>query len=62
LDLYDSGATHHMSPYCESFVTFTETTPKTLSAANQQPFQATGEGDVIISVLNNSSPSSQIRL
>ncbi|KAF9796416.1 hypothetical protein IEO21_11001 [Rhodonia placenta] len=51
-----------MSPYRETFITFTDTPPKSLKAANQQPFQATGTGDVIIFVPNGSAPASQIRL
>ncbi|TFY51058.1 hypothetical protein EVJ58_g10760 [Rhodofomes roseus] len=62
VDLYDSGATHHMSPYRDNFVTFTDISPKLLNAANQQHFQATGTGDMIISVPNESAPATQIRL
>ncbi|KAF8983558.1 hypothetical protein BDQ17DRAFT_1183908, partial [Cyathus striatus] len=53
-DLYDSGASHHMSPFCEDFITFTETTPCNISAANQVSFKAEGVGDIIISVPNGS--------
>ncbi|KZT68541.1 hypothetical protein DAEQUDRAFT_648935, partial [Daedalea quercina L-15889] len=62
LDLYDSGASHHMSPYRDKFISFQETPPRPLNAANQQLFQATGMGDIIISVPNDPAPSSQIRL
>ncbi|OSX58946.1 hypothetical protein POSPLADRAFT_1060034 [Postia placenta MAD-698-R-SB12] len=33
-DLYDSGASHHMSPYQEDFLTFCEILLQTLSSAN----------------------------
>jgi uncharacterized membrane protein YgcG len=51
-DLYDSGASHHMSPCREDFVTLHEIAPKSLTAANKESFMAHGIGDVIISVPN----------
>lgn len=57
IDLYDSGASHHMSPYRDSFVTFREITPRGLKAANQEEFSATGMGDVLIRVPNSPKPS-----
>jgi hypothetical protein len=52
-DLYDSGASHHMTPIREDFMTFQATTPQIMTAANQQEFtMADGIGDVIISVPN----------
>ncbi|PIL29342.1 hypothetical protein GSI_09393 [Ganoderma sinense ZZ0214-1] len=62
VDLYDSSATHHMSPYREDFLTFQEIPPHDLTAANQQPFQATGVGDMLLPVPNDPAPSSNIRL
>ncbi|KAF9002762.1 hypothetical protein BDQ17DRAFT_1425720 [Cyathus striatus] len=51
-NLYDLGASHHMSPFHEDFVTFTNIAPHSLTTANQQVFLAKGIGDVIISVPN----------
>jgi len=51
-DLYDSGATHHMTLYRDEFTIFHQMPPKRLTAANQGSFTAGGYGDVIISVLN----------
>jgi hypothetical protein len=51
-DLYDSGATHHMTPYRDEFTIFHQMPPKCLTAANQGSFTADGYGDVIISVPN----------
>ncbi|KAI0758689.1 hypothetical protein C8Q74DRAFT_1182927, partial [Fomes fomentarius] len=62
VDLYDSGATHHMSPYWDDFVQFTETLPRPLNATNQQEFQALGVGDQVIPVPNSPSPDSLIQL
>ncbi|GBE84202.1 hypothetical protein SCP_0601800 [Sparassis crispa] len=56
-DLYDSGASHHMSPFREDFLTFHETMPQPLNAANQQDFVATGVGDMIIAVPNSPGPT-----
>ncbi|KIL56041.1 hypothetical protein M378DRAFT_43351, partial [Amanita muscaria Koide BX008] len=51
-DLYDSGASHHMSPCREDFITFREIQPYKLTAANNQPFMARGIGDMDILVPN----------
>ena len=56
-DLYDTGASHHMSPCHEDFITFQATQPYTLSAANQQPFLAHGFGDMEIRVPVNGTYS-----
>jgi len=53
-DLYDSGASHHMSPCREDFINFQSIPEKSLTAANQQHFSALGMGDMIISVPNGS--------
>ncbi|KZT63075.1 hypothetical protein DAEQUDRAFT_645567, partial [Daedalea quercina L-15889] len=55
VDLYDSGASDHMSPYRDAFLTFRETVPRSLNAANQQMFQATGVGDMVVNIPNGSS-------
>ena len=52
-NLYDSSATHHMTPYHDKFTIFHQMPPKHLTAANQRSFTADGYGDVIISVLNS---------
>ena len=51
-ELYDSGTTHHISPYIDDFDSFTSITPKTFTAANKQGFQAVGMGNMVISVRN----------
>ncbi|OSX63907.1 hypothetical protein POSPLADRAFT_1094960, partial [Postia placenta MAD-698-R-SB12] len=52
VDLYDSGASHHMSPYRQDSLSFRETKPQTLNAANQQHFEALEVGDIIVSIPN----------
>jgi hypothetical protein len=56
-ELYDSGATKHMSPYRDEFTTIRETLPKPVNAANQQTFNATGIGEMVIEVPNGINPS-----
>ena len=51
-DLYDSGASHHMSPCHEDFVSFKDIAPCPLTTANQEAFMAHGIGDLIIMVPN----------
>lgn len=62
VDLYDSGATHHMSPYRDDFTSFREMPAKSMSAANQQQFHATGVGEMIIPVPNPPQDATRIRL
>jgi hypothetical protein len=51
-DLYDSGASHHMSPCREDFVSFKDIAPCPLNATNQEAFMAHGIGDLIVAVPN----------
>ena len=55
IDLFDSGSTRHISPYCDSFMSFTEITPHFLRAANKQSFSATGVGKCILDIPNRNS-------
>ncbi|KAF8546405.1 hypothetical protein OG21DRAFT_1427090, partial [Imleria badia] len=52
VELYDSGSTHHLSPYRKHFVSFRTTPPRSFDAANQQSFSATGVGDMLVEVPN----------
>ena len=52
VELYDSGSTHHLSPYCNHFVSFHTTPLRSFNAANQQFFSATGVGDMLVEVPN----------
>ena len=56
IDVFDSGASVHISPYRERFVRFRELNPaRAITAANSEQFIATGEGDVEIRVPNGST-------
>ena len=49
-ELYDSGTSCHMSPYRHSFINFILIQRKILTAANGGCFEATGKGDMHISM------------
>lgn len=57
VEMYDSGCSHHMSPYRKTFSTFKEIAPRNLSAANQQKFTAEGVGRKVIDVPNGPTTS-----
>src|SRR5713226_2476063 len=51
--LYDSGATHHISPYKSNFISYMPLMPPVfLNTANQQQFPAIGCGTLAIQVPN----------
>ena len=51
-ELYDSGATRHMTPYKEALANYSVIMPKPINAANQHTFHAIGQGDLPICVPN----------
>ena len=57
VELYDSGSTHHLSPYRNHFVLFRTTPPRSFDTANQQSFSATGVGDMLVEVPNGADMS-----
>jgi hypothetical protein len=57
-ELYDSGTTRHISPYRKDFENYTEITPKSFTAANQQKFSAVGTGEMVVDVPNGVDVSS----
>ena len=50
VELYDSGSTQHLSPYRDQFTSYHDIPPRPFTAANQQSFDATGTGDMVIEV------------
>lgn len=58
VELYDSGATRHISPYKSDFSTYTTLNPPVyLNAANQQRFPAIGTGTLSIRAPNGAVSS-----
>jgi hypothetical protein len=45
-ELYDSGASRHMSPYRHKFLNYTSIPPKSITAADKGTSQAIGQGDM----------------
>jgi hypothetical protein len=58
VELYDSGTTHHISPYCNDFVTYRMLDPPLfLNTANGQQFPAVGTGSMVVSMPNGGGQS-----
>jgi len=57
VELYNSGASHHMSPFCEQFVTYHKIPAHPITAVNNCVFYTVGMGDLQIQVLNGASLS-----
>ena len=51
-ELCNSGASHHMSLYCEHFAMYQQINPCPITAANNCVFYAIGAGDLLINVQN----------
>jgi hypothetical protein len=51
-ELYDVGASRHMSPYRYQFLNYVPIMPKSITAADKRYFQAIGKGDMRIRVPN----------
>src|SRR5713226_6887211 len=58
VELYDSGASRHMSPSCHRFTNLRSIPPRPITAANGKPFYAIGVGDLKIAVPNGASTTS----
>ncbi|EIW64132.1 uncharacterized protein TRAVEDRAFT_84569, partial [Trametes versicolor FP-101664 SS1] len=56
IEVYDSGATRHISPYRDTFISFTELDPPLpINTADGHSFSAVGEGSVRVEVPNGDS-------
>ena len=55
INIYDSGASSHMSPDHHRFITFKEIPPHPIATADKATFNATGVGDMQIAVPNDNS-------
>ena len=54
-ELYDSGASRHMSPHRSQFENYISIVPKSITAADKRCFQAIGKGDLRVKVPNGHS-------
>jgi len=55
LELYDLGASHHMTPYQHLLKNYSPTTDKLINATNQQSFHAVSTGNLHITIPNDKS-------
>jgi hypothetical protein len=62
IELYDSGASCHMSPYQNRFINFVSIVPKAITTANKLAFDTTGCGDMEIEVPFGNGRSSKVLL
>ncbi|KAF9470184.1 hypothetical protein BDN70DRAFT_761711, partial [Pholiota conissans] len=52
VDIFDSGASRHMSGYRHRFINFVDIKDQSITAANKRTFNATSQGDMYIEVPN----------
>ena len=55
MELFDSGASCHMSSYRNQFIDYKAIVPKSITAADNHTFQAISKGDLMISIPNGKS-------
>ena len=55
IELYDSGASQHLSPYHEHFVNFVDITPKPITATDKHTFDATGCSKLYVEIPNGNT-------
>ena len=58
MGLYDSGASFHMTTYCDRSENFVLIVPKSIAIADKHYFQATGKGNLCIKFPNGKMMSS----
>ena len=61
MEVYDSGASHHMLPYCHKFIKFETIQKRLLTTANGGHFEAVGKGEMHI-MMPNGRTKTQILL
>ena len=62
VDLYDSGATRHMSGFKHRFINFVKTEDVPITAADKRMFKAIGKGDMYIYLPNGAKQMSRVLL
>ncbi|KAG2085238.1 uncharacterized protein F5147DRAFT_522777, partial [Suillus discolor] len=55
IELFDSGASRHMSSYRDLFQDFVSITPKPITTADRHTFEATGKRNIQITLPNGQS-------
>ena len=62
IDLYDSGASRHMSGFHHKFVEIVEIDPVPITAADKRTFLATAKGKLLIHIPNGEKGNSKVYL
>ena len=57
IDLFDSGASRHMSGHRHCFVDFTKIEPRPITAADSRSFSAIGKGSLYLELPNGGNTS-----
>ncbi|KAG5717100.1 hypothetical protein E4T56_gene7174 [Termitomyces sp. T112] len=57
IELFDSGCTSHISPYCDDFARLTPIDHKPFHAANKKPFSATAKDELVIDIPHGTTSS-----
>jgi transposase InsO family protein len=57
-ELYDSGASRHMSPFRDKFISYRSIEPRAIKTADKRLFYAIGAGDLQVDVPNGATTSS----
>jgi hypothetical protein len=61
-EIYDSGASRHMTPYRSKLINYIEIQPKEITAADKGTFKAIGRGDMRIKIPGPKGTSAEILL
>ena len=62
IDLYDSGASRHMSGFRHKFIDIIKIEPVPITAADKRTFQATAKGKMLVHIPNGDKGTSQVYL
>ena len=62
IDLYDLGASHHMSGFCHRYMKFVKLTLKPITAADRKSFSAVEKGDIWVYLPNEKEKASRVLL
>ena len=62
IDLYDSGASRHMSGFRHKFIDIVEIKPVPITAADKRIFQATAKGKILVHIPNGDKGTSHVYL
>jgi hypothetical protein len=60
LEIYDSGATQHMTPSRHQLISYKAIEPRGIVAANNKSFSALGKGDMYVEVPNGENKSMKV--